>query len=44
LKPEGMVLCKGELWSAISESGPVEPGEEVTVTRIDGLKLHVIKK
>jgi membrane-bound serine protease (ClpP class) len=44
LKPEGMVLYRGELWSAVSESGPVEPGEEVTVSRVDGLRLHVIKK
>jgi membrane-bound serine protease (ClpP class) len=44
LKPEGIVLYKGELWSAVSDSGPVEPGEEVTVSRVDGLKLHVIKK
>jgi membrane-bound serine protease (ClpP class) len=44
LKPEGMVLFKGELWSAISESGRVEPGEEVIITKVDGLKLHVTKK
>jgi len=44
LEPEGMVLFKGELWTAVSESGQVEPGEEVIITRVDGLKLYVTKK
>ena len=44
LKPEGFVLFRGELWAAISDSGPVDAGEEVTVSRVEGLTLHVIKK
>jgi membrane-bound ClpP family serine protease len=44
LDPEGMVLFKGELWTAISESGRVEPGEEVTINKVDSLKLYVTKK
>jgi len=44
LKPEGMVLFKGERWTAISEKGEVEPGEEVIITKVDGLQLYVIKK
>ncbi len=44
LEPEGMVLFKGERWTAISEQGRVEPGEEVIITEVDGLELHVIKK
>ena len=44
LDPEGMVLFKGELWTAVSEKGQVEPGEEVIITRVDGLKLYVTKK
>lgn len=44
LAPEGMVYFKGELWTAISEVGRIEPGEEVTISRVDGLKLHVTKK
>ena len=44
LKPEGFVLFKGELWDAVSESGPVEPGEEVTISRVEGLKVYVNKK
>jgi membrane-bound serine protease (ClpP class) len=44
LNPEGMVLFKGERWTAISESGEVKVGEEVVIQRVDGLKLYVIKK
>jgi membrane-bound serine protease (ClpP class) len=44
LKPEGMVLYKGELWTAVSQTEPVEPGEEVIINRVDGLKLYVSKK
>jgi membrane-bound serine protease (ClpP class) len=44
LDPEGMVFFKGERWTAISEKGRVKPGEEVIITKVDGLKLYVIKK
>jgi membrane-bound serine protease (ClpP class) len=44
LKPAGMVLFKGELWSAVSESGQVEPGEEVIINKVDGMRLYVTKK
>ena len=44
LGPEGTVLFKGEIWTAVSETGPVSPGEEVTITKVDGLKLRVTKK
>ena len=44
LKPKGTVLIEGELWSATSEGGEVQPGEEVVITKIDRLKLWVIKK
>jgi len=44
LEPEGTVLFKGERWTAVSEGGRVEPGEEVIITRVDGLILYVIKK
>lgn len=43
INPEGTVFFKGELWSAVSDSGSIEAGEEVTVTAIDGLILQVIK-
>ena len=44
LNPEGTVLLKGELWTALSEAGPVKAGEEVIVTAVEGLKLKVSKK
>ena len=44
LEPKGIVFIEGERWKAISEQGRVKPGEEVTVTKVDGLKLWVTKK
>ncbi len=44
LEPKGIVFVEGEQWTAVSESGRVEPGEEVIITRVDGLKLYVTKK
>jgi len=44
LDPEGTVFFKGERWVATSESGRVEPGEEVIINKVDGLKLFVSKK
>ncbi len=44
LEPEGTVLLRGERWTAISESGPVKPGEEVIITEVDGLTLKVTKE
>ena len=44
LEPEGTVFFKGERWTAISEKGRVKPGEEVIITRVDGLILYVTKK
>jgi membrane-bound serine protease (ClpP class) len=44
LEPKGTVLIEGERWSAISEAGRVEPGEEVIITKAEGLKLYVNKK
>jgi membrane-bound serine protease (ClpP class) len=44
LNPAGMVFYKGERWSAISESGEVEAGEQVIINRIEGLTLYVAKK
>jgi membrane-bound serine protease (ClpP class) len=44
LSPKGTVFVQGEQWTAISETGPVESGEEVTITKVDGLKLRVAKK
>ena len=44
LKPKGTVLAEGELWTAIAEDSTIEPGEEVIITRTEGLKLWVTKK
>jgi membrane-bound serine protease (ClpP class) len=44
LDPTGTVLAQGELWTAASEGGKVAPGEEVVISRVEGLKLWVTKK
>ena len=44
LTPKGTVFVEGEQWTAISQTGRVEPGEEVIINRVDGLKLYVNKK
>ena len=42
--PKGVVFIQGERWTAISDSGRLEPEEEVIITKVDGLKLRVTKK
>ena len=44
LDPKGTVFIQDERWTAISEEGRVEPGEEVIITKVDGLKLYVTQK
>jgi membrane-bound serine protease (ClpP class) len=44
LKPKGTVLAEGELWTAMAEGSTIEPGEEVIITKTEGLKLWVTKK
>ncbi len=44
LDPKGTVLVEGEHWIARIDSGRAEPGEEVIVTEVDGLKLVVTRK
>ena len=44
LEPKGVVLIQGELWTATSDEGWVEPEEEVIITKVEGLKLRVTKK
>ena len=42
LAPEGLVRIKGEIWTAVLDEGEkAGVGEEVTVTDMDGLRLHV---
>ncbi len=44
LNPRGTVLAEGELWTAIAKGDKIEPGEEVIITKVEGLKLWVAKK
>jgi membrane-bound serine protease (ClpP class) len=44
LNPQGTVLYKGELWTAILDQGEAKPGEEVIITKTEGLKVYVTKK
>lgn len=41
LAPRGQIFLRGELWNAESEV-PVETGDSVRVTQIDGLTLRVV--
>jgi len=43
LNPEGTVFIDGEIWSAQMLGGTAEPGEDVIVTGINGLKLCVAR-
>ena len=44
LDPKGVVLVEGERWTAIADGHRIEPEEEVTITKVEGLKLRVTKK
>jgi membrane-bound ClpP family serine protease len=44
MEPKGTVFIQGERWTAISESDRIEPGEEVIITKVNGLKMWVIRK
>jgi len=44
LDPKGTVLAEGEIWTAIAEGSTIESGEEVIITRVEGLKLRVTRK
>jgi len=44
LDPKGTVFIEGERWNAIVDSGRIEAGEEVIVTKVEGLKLRVARK
>jgi len=43
LNPKGTVQAEGEIWNAVTEKGRIEPDEEVRITKVEGLKLWVIK-
>jgi membrane-bound serine protease (ClpP class) len=44
IDPKGTVFIEGERWVALSDKGRVEPGEEVIITKVEGLKLWITKK
>jgi membrane-bound serine protease (ClpP class) len=44
LAPAGFVFMDGEYWAAEAEDGEVQPGENVIVTAIRGLRLTVRKQ
>ena len=44
MKPKGVVFIQGERWTAILDEGQAQPGEEVIITKVDGLRLWVTKK
>ena len=44
LNPKGTVLAEGELWTAIAEGSKIKADEEVIISKVEGLKLWVIKK
>ena len=43
LDPAGKVFVQGELWRAVAEGGPINIGEAVRITAVDGLTLKVVK-
>jgi len=43
LAPEGQVMVSGEIWRAVAEGEPVEPGAPVQIVAVDGLTLKVAK-
>jgi membrane-bound ClpP family serine protease len=44
MTPDGFVMMDGEIWTAESEEGGIEPGDNVIITQIKGLRLKVRKK
>ncbi len=44
IDPTGTVRAEGELWAASSEGGTIAPGEQVIITKVEGLRLWVAKK
>jgi membrane-bound ClpP family serine protease len=43
MEPKGTVRIEGEQWSATLDKGKAEPGEEVIITKVEGLILRVTK-
>ena len=43
LSPQGTVLVEGELWTAVLDQDQALPGDEVVITKVNGLKLWVTR-
>jgi membrane-bound serine protease (ClpP class) len=43
LAPEGTVFIEGERWEALADDGPIEKGQRVRITAVDGFRLRVRK-
>jgi membrane-bound serine protease (ClpP class) len=43
LRPRGSVFVEGELWTAVSETGNIEAGEEVVIKKVNGMVLTVAR-
>jgi len=43
LAPEGQVMISGEIWRAVVQGEPLEPGAQVRIVEVDGLTLKVAK-
>jgi membrane-bound serine protease (ClpP class) len=43
LAPEGQVMVSGEIWRAVADGEPLEPGAQVRIVAVDGLTLKVAK-
>jgi membrane-bound serine protease (ClpP class) len=43
LAPEGHVAVSGEIWRAVAQGEPVEPGSQVQILAVEGLTLKVAK-
>jgi membrane-bound serine protease (ClpP class) len=43
LNPNGHVRVRAEDWTATADTAPIQKGERVRVTSIEGLRLHVVK-
>ena len=43
LAPEGQVMVSGEIWRAVAQGEPLEPGAQVRIVSVDGLTLKVAK-
>lgn len=42
LDPTGVVLVAAEEWTATSDAGPLERGQRIRVTQVDGLRVRVV--